>query len=83
MTIEEALTFIEAVGDGDDRWEQPFETACALLEKAVAVVNHADLARLLVFIDEHDCYYSPAICHLKGAALGEAAARLKSLESSR
>ena len=83
MTPAEALSLLERVRDGDERWHDPFERACALLEEHTKLLSHSELGRLLVFFDDFDCYYHGPLCTLKGAALREAAARLNSLETSR
>lgn len=83
MTVSEALALIERIGSGEDRFAPPFCEACNVLEQHMRRVDHAELARLLLFIEDNDCYYHHDICTMKDAALKEAAARLRSIEQSR
>ncbi len=80
---EEHLSLIERIGSEDERMEEPFCSACLGLAAEMRALTHAQLARLLAWLDDHDCYYHPEICELKDKVLKEAAARLRSLESSR
>lgn len=83
MTVSEALALIERIGSGEERFAPPFCEACNVLQVHITELDHAQLARLLLFIEDNDCYYHFDICTMKDATLKEAAARLRSLEKSR
>lgn len=84
VTPAQALEIIEVSdGNGDERWDGLFCSACSAVGEAVRTVSHAELARAIAWLVDNDCYYHPEISTLKSAVLREAAARLTSLESSR